>query len=106
MHVFQDLLNIVPPAKRITDENVIKFLIEIQFVRVRRMEFQMWKSFFGRLYGLRVLIDPDTVGRLNRSKKVSAFTADVQDSAVWSNYEFINSVQPLIIVRIMLSPAQ
>jgi hypothetical protein len=106
MHAFQDLLNIVPPAKRITDENVIKFLIEIQFVWVRCMEFQMWKSFFGRLDGHRVRIDPDTVGRFYRSKKVTAFTADVQDSAVWSNYEFINPVQPFIIIRIMLSPAQ
>ena len=59
MHAFKDLLNIVPPAKRITDENVIEFLIEIQFVRVLRMEFQMWKSFFRRLDGLRVSIDPD-----------------------------------------------
>ena len=106
MDVFQDLLNIVPSAERIADKDIIEFFIEIQFVRIHCMEFQMWKSFFGRLDDLRVRIDPDTVGRLNRSQKVAAFTADVQDSAVWANYEFINPVQPLIIIRIMFSPAQ
>ncbi len=54
MHALQDLLNIVPSPKRITDENVIEFLIEIQFVRIRRMEFQMWKSFFCQFNKLRV----------------------------------------------------
>jgi hypothetical protein len=57
MHVFHDLLDIVPPAQRIADKDIIEFFIDIQFVRVHCMEFQVRESFFRQLNSSRVGID-------------------------------------------------
>jgi len=101
---FKDLLDVLPDADGIADENIIKGFVELDFLRVLKMKLQMRKTLSGPFDGLRVGVDTDAIGGLDCGQQIAAFTADMQDAAVGTDIVLVELFEPFVIVGVFASP--